>query len=76
MSIQMLDETGQVKEQVKCLQGERFCNICKQPFKPRNRYIRFCSNCRKSVRYRDGERFQLIGQHRWNGQPMFTFYNN
>lgn len=38
--------------------GKRYtrkCNLCSRMFEGRNAYLRFCQNCRASVRYRFGQ---------------------
>lgn len=33
----------------------RKCNLCSRTFEGRSAYLRFCQNCRASVRYRFGQ---------------------
>jgi hypothetical protein len=49
----------------------RKCNLCSRMFEGRNAYLRFCQNCRASVRYRFGqlsEPYEILLGNVYRGQ--------
>lgn len=46
---------------------DRPCNICEKPFKPDNKFSRFCEPCKQSDLYKEASYFEAYQQNYFGG---------